>query len=141
MDVNNKITKNFKEISETLLWDENLPISFEEYEALLSAEDTDSLFELLVQEDVIALRDVSLEDLVKMPFTRAQICISKFSLAKRIKVLEDLDKRRSYLYNQAARYGDGNPKEPNKLSAKDWRTIMGRIKHLEILAAWLYGIN
>jgi hypothetical protein len=141
MSQTDKITKTFKEISETPIWDENLPITFEEYEALLSTEDTESLFQLLMQEDAAALRDVTLEDLIKMPFNRAQACISKFSLTKRIKVLENLDTRRSYLYNQASRYGAGNPKDPNRLSAKDWRTIMGRIKHLEILQAWLYGIS
>lgn len=136
-----KVTATFQEISKTALWDEQLPISMEEYEALLLAEDTEALFQMIEQEDESAITAITLEDLMQMPFDRSKKSIERFSLAKRIQVLSELDTRRSYLYSQASRYGAGNPSDSGPLSAKDWRIIMGKIKHLEILQAWLYGIN
>lgn len=134
------ITNTFKEISKTPVWDKDIPITMEEYEALLNVENTEALIQLLTQEDKQAMRDVTLTDMMKMPFGQVQIVIGKFSLAKRIKILEELDDFKTYLYNQAARYG-GNEPAAEGLSVKDWRTIMGKLKHLEILQAWLYGIN
>lgn len=136
-----KVTAMFQEIGQTALWEEQMPISMEEYEALLLAEDTEALFQMIEQEDESAITAITLEDLMRMPFDRSKKSIERFSLAKRIQVLSELDTRRSYLYSQASRYGAGNPSDSEPLSAKDWRTIMGRIKHLEILQAWLYGIN
>lgn len=136
-----KVTATFQEIGQTALWDEQMPISFQEYESLLVAEDTESLFQMIDQQDEKAIKNVKLEDLMRMPFDKSKKSIEKFSLAKRIQVLSELDTRRSYLYSQASRYGEGKQCASEPLSAKDWRTIMGRIKHLEILQAWLYGIN
>jgi hypothetical protein len=135
-----RVVENFQTISQTALWDEELPISFDEYKSLIVAEDTEALFQMLEQEDERALRTIDLTEIMKMPFERAQKSISKFSLAKRIEVLEDVESLRSFLYSQASRYGVGNPMGPDSLSPKDWRTVMGRIKHLEIVQAWLYGI-
>ncbi len=136
-----KVTAIFQEIAQTDLWDEEMPISLQEYESLLVAEDTELLFQMIDQQDEEAIKNVTLEDLMQMPFDKSKKCIEKFSLAKRIQVLSELDTRRSYLYSQASRYGAGNQRDSEPLSAKDWRLIMGRIKHLEILQAWLYGIN
>jgi hypothetical protein len=142
MSVNrDNVTKTFKEIGDTtLLWDDSLPISLEEYEKLLAEDDADNLLELLELEDEQALKRIQLEDLMRMSFDNALQIINKLSLAKRIDVLADLDARRLYLYNQAARYGVGNPKDPNYLTTRDWKAMMGKIKHLEILQAWLYGV-
>lgn len=136
-----KVTATFQEISKTALWDEQLPISLQEYESLLIAEDTEALFQMIEQEDEEVIANITLDDLMKMPFDKSKKSIDKFSLAKRIQVLSELDARRSYLYSCASRYGIGSPHNPDFVSAKDWRIIMGRIKHLEILQAWLYGIS
>lgn len=136
-----RVTATFQEIGQTALWDEQMPISLQEYESLLVAEDTEALFQMIDQEDEGFIATLKLDDLMRMPFDKSKKSIEKFSLAKRIQVLSDLDTRRSYLYSQASRYGAGNQSDSEPLSAKDWRTIMGRIKHLEILQAWLYGIN
>lgn len=135
------IAETFQQIGNSSLWDAHLPISFEEYEKLLSAESTEKLFRLIEQQDEGALQAIQLEELLKMPFARAEKSIDQLSLAKRIELLGDLDKRRTYLYSQASRYGAESHKGLDPLSAKDWRTIMGRIKHLEIIQAWLYGIQ
>lgn len=142
MSVNrDNVTKTFKEIGDTtLLWDDSLPISLEEYEKLLAEDDVDNLLELLELEDEQTLKRVQLDDLMRMSFDHALQVINKLSLAKRIDILSDLDMRRLYLYNQAARYGVGNPKDPDYLTVKDWKAMMGKIKHLEILQAWLYGV-
>lgn len=136
-----RVTETFQEIGKTALWDEQMPISLQEYESLLIAEDTEALFQMIDQDDEETIAKITLEDLMRMPFDKSKKSIEKFSLAKRIQVLSDLDTRRSYLYSYAARYGVGNPRDPEFVSAKDWRSTMGRIKHLEILQAWLYGIN
>lgn len=136
-----RVTETFQEIGKTALWDEQMPISLQEYESLLIAEDTEALFQMIDQDDEKAIKAIKLDDLMRMPFDRAKKGIEKFSLAKRIEVLSELDVRRSYLYSSASRYGAGNPGDSEPLSAKDWRTIMGRIKHLEIIQAWLYGIS
>lgn len=136
-----KVTATFQEIGKTALWDEQLPISLQEYESLLIAEDTETLFQMIDQEDEEFIANITLDDLMKMPFDRSKKSIDKFSLAKRIQVLSELDTRRSYLYSYASRYGIGSPRDPDFVSANAWRTTMGRIKHLEILQAWLYGIN
>lgn len=119
-----------------------IPFDLSEYAATLSSEDTDILFQLIQKDDQGTLQDIRTEDVLRMPFERAKQCIQKFALSTRIRVLKDLDARRTYLYDQASEYGEKRATDdPNYVSPDDWRLIMGKIKHLEILQAWLYGIE
>ena len=62
------------------------------------------------------------------------------TIAKRISILDELAKYRDFLYDTVGDYGrQGIPLE-EQLSANDFRALVGRIKHLEILQNWLYGI-
>lgn len=141
MDNRKEVIKNFKDIGNSQLWDEELPITLSEYESLLNSSDTADLLDLLEQSNTEIIEEITIEDLLDMPFNYAHKCINQFSLAKRIDMLDALDTRRSYLYNQASRYGAEDQRDPDMLTPKEWKIIMGKIKHLEILQGWLYGID
>lgn len=139
-EMKSRVIKTFQDVSGSKLWDEELPISLEEYNALLSEQDTEKLCHLIELDDTEAIKRVTLEDLMRMPFGIAQKTIEQFSLAKRIEELESLETLRIYLYSQASKYGVGKPTDPDYFPVSEWKIVMGKIKHLEILQAWLYGI-
>lgn len=86
------------------------------------------------------IEGITLQDIVNTNFTNSKQTIDQMPLAKRIELLEELHKYRDYLYECASRYGaEGLPRE-EQLSASDFRIVLGRIKHLEIVQNWLYGV-
>lgn len=82
---------------------------------------------------------INYEQLTKLTFDKAKSLIQKFSVAKRIKVLQDLDKHRVYLYDCTKAYND--QMFGKSMPVKDFMKIMGKIKHIEILQNWLFGIE
>lgn len=123
---------------EDMGWDEYIA----ETNRLMRADDQGKLKELLRmknEEDMV--NDVTLESIMRTNFMSAKEVIGKMTIAKRIKILEELDTYKSYLYESLNRFGaEGIPKE-EQLSATDFRALLGRIKHLEILQNWLFGIE
>ena len=83
--------------------------------------------------------NMTFDEFLKLPFTEAQRAITSFSMEKRIKMLDELTTRRTYYYNQAAKFGEGIPKD-EQLSPEAFRSLLGKIKHIEIVQNWLYGI-
>lgn len=83
--------------------------------------------------------NIVFEDLIKLTFNKAHDIINKMSLRKRIKMLDSLDKHLLHCYDMTKEYNDqgfGKSMSPNI-----FYSIMGKIKHLEILQNWLYGIE
>lgn len=120
---------------EAMSWDEFV----KEQERLV--EDDKALKALLVlkkEEECVA--EVSLEQVLTSSFQTAKDTIDKMTLAKRIEMLDDLDKYRDYLYEQVNRYGAQGLSKDEQLKASEFRVIMGRIKHMEIIQNWLFGI-
>jgi ribosomal protein L37AE/L43A len=83
--------------------------------------------------------NMTFEQLTQFTFNKAKEFIFKMSLKKRISMLKELDYKLVYLYQATKEYNDqmfGKSMPP-----KDFMSIMGKIKHLEILQNWLYGIE
>lgn len=84
------------------------------------------------------IEELELEDLIKLSFESAKFAIERVSFKRRLKLLEDVDKFLLSLYKSTEAYGEqsfGQAMQP-----KIFEQIMGRIKHLEILQTWLFGI-
>lgn len=113
-----------------------------EYEQYLAEQNKDAVEQMLntvVTSEYI--ESLTLDDVLKLPFDAAHKYIAEFSMAKRIKILEDLSKYRLHLYDQTGRYGGEGLSKDEQISASDFRLLLGKIKHLEILQNWLYGID
>ena len=120
------------------LWDENTNIDYETFNALIEHDDKE-LTKLLNQcEDTEYIRNLSFDDLLKLPYDGAKKAIDSFSMEKRIQMLNELDDRKKFYYNQTARYCGVSKDE--LISASEFRSLLGKIKHIEIIQNWLYGI-
>lgn len=120
------------------LWDENTNIDYETFNALIEHDD-EELTKLLNQcEDTEYIRNLSFDDLLKLPYDGAKKAIDSFSMEKRIQMLNELDDRKKFYYNQTARYCGVSKDE--LISASEFRSLLGKIKHIEIIQNWLYGI-
>lgn len=121
---------------EDMSWDEYVKATAE------LAEDDEGLRQLLrmkTEEDMI--NEVTLQGIMADNFYHAKETIDKMTIKKRIELLAELDQYKAYLYDVAGNWGQpGIPKE-EQFSAKTFRATMGRIKHLEILQGWLFGIS
>lgn len=120
---------------EAMSWDEFV----KEQERLV--EDDKALKALLIlKKEEESVAEVSLEQVLTSSFQTAKDTIDKMTLAKRIEMLDDLDKYRDYLYEQVNRYGAQGLSKDEQPKASEFRVIMGRIKHTEIIQNWLFGI-
>lgn len=134
-----EVKELWNSIYELGLWDENTNIDFETFNALIE-DDSNKLKELLSRcEDTEFIRNLTFDDLLKLPFDGAKKAIDSFSMEKRINMLNELDNRKTYYYNQTARYCGVSKDE--LISASEFRSLLGKIKHIEILQNWLYGIS
>lgn len=142
--MNNEIQNIWKQVISSGLMDEKFfenNVSEEEFNALLEMDDA----ELIHLQDIgdkdmsIYIEKMTLDDLLKLPFTEAQKAVESFSMEKRIKILDELSQRRLHYYDQASRFGEGVPKE-EQLSPEMFRSLISKIKHIEIVQNWLYGI-
>ncbi len=87
-----------------------------------------------------SISHLHLADILVVPYDKAKEYIDQMTVAKRISILEDVQEYRQYLYSCTDRFGaEGLPRE-EQLSAHDYQIVMGKIKHLEILQNWLFGI-
>lgn len=138
------VSQMFDELKALGLLQEEFPenTSPEEYwNAFHSKEDDEGLKELLMkQQNEELIRNISLEELVRAPFMEAKNAIDQMTLAKRISILEDLQKYRDFLYEDADRYGKEGLSKDDQLNAAEFRSLVGKIKHLEIIQNWLYGV-
>lgn len=120
------------------LWDENTTIDYDTFDALIKHDDAE-LTKLLNQcEDSEYIRNLSFDELIRLPFDGAKKAIDSFSMEKRIKMLGELDEKKKYYYEQTARYCGVSKDE--LISASEFRSLLGKIKHIEIIQNWLYGI-
>lgn len=114
----------------------------EEYAEYFAEQSKETMAELWNKEITSAyVQGLSLEDLLKLPFDVAHKYINQFTMDKRIKILSNLSTYRDHLYNQTGRYGGEGLSAAEQISAADFRMLLGKIKHLEILQNWLYGIE
>lgn len=120
---------------EVMSWDE-----FVKEQARLVEDDKALKALLILKKEEESVAEVSLEQVLTSSFQTAKDTIDKMTLAKRIEMLDDLDKYRDYLYEQVNRYGAQGLSKDEQLKASEFRVIMGRIKHMEIIQNWLFGI-
>ena len=111
----------------------------EEYQKRIGTDD--KLKELMrIKETEDMVDSVNLETILTTNFVTAKEIIDQMTIAKRIAMLEDLSKYRIQLYDSFSRYGEKGVPRDEQLSAEDFRMLLGRVKHLEIIQNWLYGI-
>lgn len=84
--------------------------------------------------------NLTFDELKQMPFESAKAAIDKFPLEKRLDILEQLTTYKAHIYEEFSRYNTGIPKEI-QMSPKEFKILMGKVKHLEILQGWLYAIE
>lgn len=83
--------------------------------------------------------NITFEALSKLTFNKAHDLIVKMSLKKRMNMLKELDHHLVHCYEVTKKYNDQG--FGKSLSPEIFYNIMGKIKHLEILQTWLYGIG
>lgn len=111
----------------------------EEYQKRIGTDD--KLKELMrIKETEDMVDSINLETILTINFMAAKEVIDQMTIAKRIAMLEDLSKYRIQLYDSFSRYGEKGVPRDEQLSAEDFRMLLGRVKHLEIIQNWLYGI-
>lgn len=140
----NEIQNIWKQVVSSGLMDEKFfesNISEEEFNELLEMDDAELIhLQNLDDKDMSTyIEKMTLDDLLKLPFTEAQKAVEVFSMEKRIKMLNTLTERKLYYYEQTARFGEGVPKD-EQLSPEMFRSLISKIKHIEIVQNWLYGI-
>lgn len=136
--MNNKfeIQSTMDQLDKLGLLKEDLDV--EEFEDAL-ARDTDELTRLLeLVDDNDYVKNMKFNELVKLPFAEAQKTIERMDMAKRIAMLDELTTLRKFYYEETKRYCGVSKDE--LISASEFRSLLGKIKHLEILQNWLYGI-
>ena len=117
----------------------SLETYMEEYQKRIGTDD--KLKELMrIKETEDMVDSVNLETILTTNFVAAKEIIDQMTIAKRIAMLEDLSKYRIQLYDSFSRYGEKGVPRDEQLSAEDFRMLLGRVKHLEIIQNWLYGI-
>lgn len=89
-------------------------------------------------EDMV--NDVTLDKIMSSNFPVAKDLIDQMTIVKRIKMLDEVYTYREFLYENIGRYGMEGLSKEEQLTANEFRVLMGRIKHLEILQNWLFGI-
>lgn len=120
---------------ENMSWDEYM----QEYEKRIGEDD--KLKELMrIKKTEEMVDSITLETIMSTNFVSAKEIIDQMTIAKRIAILNDLSEYRIQLYDSFSRYGEKGVPRDEQLSAEDFRMLLGRVKHLEILQNWLYGI-
>lgn len=120
---------------ENMSWDEYM----QEYEKRIGEDD--KLKELMrIKKTEEMVDSITLETIMASNFMSAKEIIDQMTIAKRIAILNDLSEYRIQLYDSFSRYGEKGVPRDEQLSAEDFRMLLGRVKHLEILQNWLYGI-
>lgn len=142
--MNNEIQNIWKQCISSGLMDEKFfedNISEEEFNELLGMDDAELIHLQLIEGGNMSvyIEKMTFDELLKLPFTEAQKAVTSFSMEKRIKMLDELTTRRTYYYNQMTKYGEGISKD-EQLSPEAFRALLGKIKHIEIVQNWLYGI-
>lgn len=136
--VKTEVTATWESIYQLGLLDEKANIDMEVFNEVIE-QNEETLKQLLLQcEDSEYIRNLSFDELLKLPFDGAKKAIDSFSMEKRIKILNELSERKTFYYNQTARYCGVSKEE--LISATEFRSLLGKIKHMEILQNWLYGI-
>jgi hypothetical protein len=118
-------------------------LTWDQYVAELDhcVEDDKKLKQLIRMKDQEELvNDVTLERIMSSNFMSAKEVIEQMTIAKRIKMLDEVYTYREFLYENISRYGMEGLSKDEQLTANEFRLLMGRIKHLEILQNWLFGI-
>lgn len=136
--MNNKfeIQSTMEQLDKLGLLKEDLDVK--EFEDALSR-DTAELTRLLeLVDDNDYVKNMKFDELVKLPFEEAQKTIERMEMAKRIAMLDELTTLRKFYYEETRRYCGVSKDE--LISASEFRSLLGKIKHLEILQNWLYGI-
>lgn len=113
-------------------------LDVEEFEDALARDTAEltRLLELVDNDDYV--KNMKFDELVKLPFMEAQKTIERMDMAKRIAMLDELTTLRKFYYEETKRYCGVSKDE--LISASEFRSLLGKIKHLEILQNWLYGI-
>jgi hypothetical protein len=136
---NQYVLNNLKDIAQNSCLS-NLSEEMEEYEQSVLKESEREMLMLLdftVSDNFT--ESLTFDQLSKCTFDRAHEFINKMTLPKRIHILHELDKHLLHVYETTKGYNDQG--FGKSLSPNIFYSLMGKIKHLEILQSWLYGID
>lgn len=141
-----EVTKMFEELKTKGLSQEEFPeeLSWDDYVSELhsAAPDDQKLKKLLsIKRVATNVEQTTLEKIMTSNFEIAKDTIDQMTLVKRISMLDELNAYRDYLYESISKYGKKGLSKDEQLTASEFRILMGRIKHLEILQNWLYGVD
>lgn len=89
--------------------------------------------------DSYYVEQLTFSDLLNKSFPSAQTLIRSFSIKKRIDMLNDAQMWLDHLYEQTNKYVGVSKDE--LITAEEFRSFLGKIKHIEIIQQWLYGIE
>lgn len=142
--MNKEIHSIWKQVISSGLMDEKFfesNISEEEFNALLENDDSELIHLQQAGSTTMSayVEKMTLDDLLKLPFNDARKVIGSFSMEKRIKMLDALTTRRNFYYGETSRFAEHVPKD-EQLSPEQFRSLLSKIKHIEIVQNWLYGI-
>lgn len=84
---------------------------------------------------------LTLKDITSKGFAEAKRDIDLMPIEQRISILSELEEYRNALYESVSAWGDKDNELSKVMTAENFRTLLGKIKHLEILQNWLYGIE
>ena len=129
----------FQQLTELGLTDSYTVGDLEEYMDSIAEESKAVADMLSMSGNPEFIKNLTLEELTKFPFDKAHKIINSLPMAKRISILDSLDVHRVFLYEQSNRYMGVSREET--ITPKEFQMLIGKIKHLEILQAWLYGIQ
>ena len=124
-----------EEFHENMSWDSYM----EDCQKLIDQDDKPKEL-MLIKKQEEAIEEITLERILSTNFVDAKEAIDQMTIPKRIKMLDELSKYRDQLYDGFSRYGEPGVPREEQLSAAEFRALLGRVKHLEILQNWLYGI-
>ena len=82
---------------------------------------------------------ITFEQLSEITFVKAQLMIDNMSMGKRVRIFTKLNYRLEHLYEGTKGYNDQG--FGKSLPPKQFYTIMGKIKHMETLKQWLFGLH
>lgn len=140
MDKEMQRIEQIEKIMETVGITEYNVVSIVEEQSGVTINNTEEIEELLFRcSDNDYIASLTFEELNKMPFLAAKKVIFNFSMLKRLQMLEVVKTKREYLDTMISYYGMESP--PVRIMPSEFRLMVSKLKHMEILLGWLYGID
>lgn len=132
------VNKVLKEISGSALWDEKSGMDFDYITAL--EENNAEVCKNILNTSSSTGDSITLQELLTIPFNTAKEKIMLLSFKRRLELLEECNKLNEHYSVYMSAFGkEGVPKD-EQVSESQFRSVLGKVKHMDIIVNWLYGI-